>query len=370
VGLTRSVATAALVALLTAGLAAPAGAVAEPIVNTVAPTVTGAPTYRETLTAAPGTWTPVGLTFTYQWLADGQPIAGRTSTTYRPGLRDLGARISVAVTATDPVGAAATVLSPPTMPVVRAELVVEEKPAVTGVPRFTRTVTAADPVLDRRAELGYRWLRDDQPVRGARDRTYQLGVEDVGHRIRVQVTARRDGYRTTALLSRARTVRHLVPTRRNFSYHVETRGDVTADLAVFRRQAQETFDDPRGWRSAGVGFRRVAQGGDFTLVMAVASAVPGFSGGCSAMWSCRVGRFVIINQTRWATASPAWNAAGRSRRDYRHLVVNHETGHWLGHGHRGCAGDGPAPVMMQQSKGTRGCTFNPWPLPSERWVRR
>jgi hypothetical protein len=104
-------------------------------------------------------------------------------------------------------------------------------------------------------------------------------------------------------------------------------------------------------------------------VLASAGAVPGFSSACSATWSCRVGRYVIINQTRWATASPAWNAAGRSLRDYRHLVVNHETGHWLGHGHRQCSGRGLAPVMMQQSKGTGGCSFNPWPLPSERWVR-
>ena len=116
--------------------------------------------------------------------------------------------------------------------------------------------------------------------------------------------------------------------------------------------------------------RPLASATDFTLVQAVASAVPGFSAGCSAMWSCRVGRFVIINQTRWATASPAWNAARRTLPDYRHLVVNHETGHWLGHGHTGCSGAGPAPVMMQQSKGTGGCTFNPWPLASERWSRR
>ena len=72
---------------------------------------------------------------------------------------------------------------------------------------------------------------------------------------------------------------------------------------------------------------------------------------------------MIINQERWQHASPAWNRAGRSLRDYRHLVVNHETGHWLGRGHASCpAGGGPAPVMMQQSKGTGGCRFNPWPL--------
>ena len=113
-------------------------------------------------------------------------------------------------------------------------------------------------------------------------------------------------------------------------------------------------------------FRRVPRGGDFTLVLSEARLVPSFSSSCSATWSCRVGRYVIINQARWSHASPAWNAARRGLRDYRHLVVNHETGHWLGRGHVGCAGSGPAPVMMQQSKGTGGCSFNPWPLPGER----
>jgi hypothetical protein len=71
---------------------------------------------------------------------------------------------------------------------------------------------------------------------------------------------------------------------------------------------------------------------------------------------------VIINQTRWNRATPPWNAAGGSLRDYRHMVLNHETGHWLGKGHAGCPGRGkPAPVMMQQSKGLDGCRFNPWP---------
>jgi hypothetical protein len=52
------------------------------------------------------------------------------------------------------------------------------------------------------------------------------------------------------------------------------------------------------------------------------------------------------------------------------MVVNHETGHWLGHGHLGCGGAGRlAPVMMQQSKGLDGCKHNPWPLASELWYR-
>ncbi len=158
--------------------------------------------------------------------------------------------------------------------------------------------------------------------------------------------------------------------RRVVTYSVITRGKVTASMEVFRRQAQETYDDPRGWRAGGVAFRRVRRGGDFTLVLAAAGAVAGFSPVCSAMWSCRVGRYVVINQTRWRHASPSWNAAHRSLRDYRHMVVNHETGHWLGHGHLGCPGPGrPAPVMMQQSKGLDGCRHNPWPLGGELWFR-
>ncbi|MDT0184548.1 DUF3152 domain-containing protein [Microbacterium sp. ARD31] len=156
---------------------------------------------------------------------------------------------------------------------------------------------------------------------------------------------------------------YAIPVRRRVTYSVATRGRITTSLAQFRRQAQQTYADPRGWRYGGVEFRRVRRGGDFTLVLAAAGTVPSFSSACSATWSCRVGRFVVINQDRWKHASPAWNAAGRSLRDYRHLVVNHETGHWLGRGHASCpAGGGPAPVMMQQSKGTGGCRFNPWPL--------
>ena len=159
---------------------------------------------------------------------------------------------------------------------------------------------------------------------------------------------------------------HRADARRVVTYSVTTRGHVTASMEVFRRQARETYADPRGWRAGGVEFRRVPRGGSFTLVLAAARAVPTFSSTCSATWSCRVGRFVIINQERWKHASPAWNHAGLALRDYRHMVVNHETGHWLGLGHAGRPARGAkAPVMMPQSKGTAGCRLNPWPLPRE-----
>lgn len=153
------------------------------------------------------------------------------------------------------------------------------------------------------------------------------------------------------------------------TYDVSTKGVITASLAEFRQQANQTLNDARGWSRMGVVFKEVASGGQFTLVLSEASQVPSFSpGGCDAQYSCRAGRYVIINQDRWMGATTSWNSAGGALRDYRHMVVNHETGHWLGHGHQACGGAGQAaPVMQQQSISLQGCTFNAWPLASELW---
>jgi hypothetical protein len=156
------------------------------------------------------------------------------------------------------------------------------------------------------------------------------------------------------------------------TYSVETRGIISANLAEFKQQANSTLNDARGWSRLDAVFTEVATGGSFTLVLSEASSVPLFSPtGCSSTYSCTVGRYVIINQDRWLGATDPWNAGGGSLRDYRHMVVNHETGHWLGHGHEVCGGSGqPAPVMQQQSIGLQGCAFNPWPLQSEIWSSR
>lgn len=158
---------------------------------------------------------------------------------------------------------------------------------------------------------------------------------------------------------------------RVFTYSVATNGSIYANFSEFQTLANQTLNDSRGWARMGVSFKQVASGGDFTLVLAQASLLPTYSSGCSADWSCNAGRYVIINQDRWMGATSSWNNAGGSLRDYRHMVVNHETGHWLGHGHAFCGGSGQlAPVMQQQSISLQGCKFNPWPLASELWTSR
>ncbi len=166
----------------------------------------------------------------------------------------------------------------------------------------------------------------------------------------------------------AKSVAERTPKTILVTYSVTTKGLITANLAEFKSQANETLNDARGWARMGVAFQEVASGGSFTLVLSEASQLPTFSSGCGVDYSCNADRYVVINQDRWQGATSPWNQAGGSLRDYRNMVINHETGHWLGHGHESCGGPGQAaPVMQQQSINLQGCTFNPWPLASELW---
>jgi hypothetical protein len=153
------------------------------------------------------------------------------------------------------------------------------------------------------------------------------------------------------------------------TYSVQGRGNVSS-LDDFAADAAAVYADPRGWSLGGsIRFDRVATGGDFTLWLAADRLMSTFGGACDLVWSCRNGRNVVINEERWLGATDSWHDAGGPLGTYHQMVLNHETGHWLGFGHARCPGPGqPAPVMQQQSMTLAGCAPNPWPLPSERSV--
>lgn len=155
-------------------------------------------------------------------------------------------------------------------------------------------------------------------------------------------------------------------------YQVEVWGSVETDINDFKSKVAETYKDARGWSQIAT-FKEVQSGGDFSLILSDAAsldATPGCSGDLSCTtWSNQV----IINDLRWREGTEASRAAGMSTRDYQHMVINHETGHWLGHyaHEESCPNGGPAPIMLQQSTGLRGCdSFNAWPLKSELWTLR
>ncbi|MGB3023516.1 MAG: DUF3152 domain-containing protein [Candidatus Saccharimonadales bacterium] len=156
-------------------------------------------------------------------------------------------------------------------------------------------------------------------------------------------------------------------TPQSVTYSLSTRGTITADLAEFRSVVAATLADSRGWTRLGVSFREVESGGQFTVFLSEASQLTTFSAtACDTTYSCNVGRAVIINQDRWLNATPSWTSGGGDLASYRQMVINHETGHWLGHGHRSCTAVGQAaPVMQQQSMDLQGCSPNAWPLTGE-----
>jgi Protein of unknown function (DUF3152) len=77
--------------------------------------------------------------------------------------------------------------------------------------------------------------------------------------------------------------------------------------------------------------------------------------------SCRQGPKVVLNLARWMTSVPYYTKDEVVLDTYRTYMINHETGHALGHGHELCPGAGKlAPVMEQQTLGLHGCEPNPW----------
>ena len=176
--------------------------------------------------------------------------------------------------------------------------------------------------------------------------------------LRYRAVAARNG-----TLPKASAAARRVDNYTRHTYVVRKRGHITVSMKTFAAQAAQTYADARGWRAGHHRFARVAKGGNFTLVMAEAKYLPSYSSVCSVKYSCRAGRYVVINQNRWRSGSAPFTG---SLRNYRHMVVNHETGHWLGRHHEFCGGDDElAPVMQQQSKSLQGCKPNSWPLPFE-----
>ena len=154
-------------------------------------------------------------------------------------------------------------------------------------------------------------------------------------------------------------------TERTVTYTASSQGAVAADLGHFAAVARDALSDPRGWSLGGtLGFEQVGSGGAFDLILASPSVIANASPGCSAQWSCRVGRSVYINDERWRFATDSWT---HGLDLYQRYVILHEVGHWIGLGHTDCPTSGrTAWVMQQQSISLQGCLANVWPVIAER----
>jgi hypothetical protein len=175
-----------------------APAAASPVVNTVAPTLSGTPTVGQTMTVSPGTWTPAGVTFTYQWMADGVAIAGANSSTFAPGSSRVGKKLSVAVTGAKTGYTSVTVTTAESAPVAQLPVLGYAVPTITGTAKVGETLTANEGTwTPDGVTFAYQWYAEGVLVSGATAKTYVLTAADLGKRMQVRVTGSKSGYVNT-----------------------------------------------------------------------------------------------------------------------------------------------------------------------------
>jgi hypothetical protein len=188
------------------GLSATAGASTQSApTSTSPPTITGTAQEGQTLKADPGTWsgsTPID--YSYQWRRCGtggancSNIKNATDNIYTLASADVGHRLRVLVTAVNNDGAG-TAQSKATDVVKKAPPQAPrntKEPFITGAPQQDQTLTAnpggwsgSQPI-----QLTYRWRRCDNTGGDCvqttiTTQTYTVGSDDVGHTLRVLVTA-------------------------------------------------------------------------------------------------------------------------------------------------------------------------------------
>ncbi|GAB3964088.1 DUF3152 domain-containing protein [Plantactinospora veratri] len=157
-------------------------------------------------------------------------------------------------------------------------------------------------------------------------------------------------------------------------YHVAVEQGMGQQVATFAAAVDAVLGDPRGWTASGkLRLQRVAKAtkAEFTVFL----ATPGTSEKMCATaglhteryGSCRLPGQVVLNVARWLAAVPDYGAALEV---YQAFALNHEVGHEFGEEHQGCPRPGaPAPVMLQQTYGLRGCAPNGWPyVDGQRYV--
>jgi cytoskeletal protein RodZ len=179
---------------------------ASPPANTGLPTISGTARDGSLLTASTGSWTGSPSSYAYRWLrCDAQgggcgPIAGADSRQYTVTSTDVGHTLRVQVTAANAAGNGSATSSPTAVVQASGSAPAStHPPSLAGTARQGSTLTAGTGSWSGSAPMtfDYTWQRCDAHggscstfIAHAGTTSYTLTGADVGHTLRVEVTAR------------------------------------------------------------------------------------------------------------------------------------------------------------------------------------
>jgi hypothetical protein len=146
---------------------------------------------------------------------------------------------------------------------------------------------------------------------------------------------------------------------------------LTARFQPYARVVHSILRHQRGWRAYGYVFKRVAAHAKPSILIDLvpqAEMTRRFPDFPQLSVCARTGTEtkdqIFINEDRWMHGTTL--ADFESLHQYRTYVINHEVGHALGADHLECRGCGlDAPLMLQQTLGTKCCTVNPYPTDAD-----
>lgn len=171
------------------------------------PKISGAAKVGATLKASVGTWAPAkDSTFSYQWYRGSTPIDGAVEREYTLTKADLGAAISVKVTASHLGYVAKSASSSKVHLPIRPGT-----PVITGVPAVGQQLGVSVGTWTPKPMFSYQWYRGAKAIRGATGSKYRVVAADFGQAISVQVTGAKDGWPSSTVRSASITIGAVTP---------------------------------------------------------------------------------------------------------------------------------------------------------------